>query len=262
MPLEPVVDDGSYKAPPLTPKQKKKLEEQEEFYRQKGITSPEEMAKLFRQRGSTMFDSAEDQEMIASMLGKTPLDLVVPPSSSKAEIMGPLLQQEEETDEDFDELISKLNKELEWKDELTPGNPFRDLPASPKPASLQKIQSPTMNDAMPTPEISSEEANRLKSLLDKMSDKDIEAAFKSLSQLAAVKFQEKMSEEMKDINIPVPADKLPKIKAKNEAVRNQYEEEFKIIEEELEKMAQNPLGVWKELMKDAEKYVDDVENNK
>lgn len=54
---------------------------------------------------------------------------------------------------------------------------------------------------------------------------------------------------------------MPKAPAMNEEVRKEYAKEFNQIENELEKLYNNPLNVWQEILKNPEKFLDDMNSD-
>ena len=53
---------------------------------------------------------------------------------------------------------------------------------------------------------------------------------------------------------------MPRAESVNPEVRKEYAKELAEIEDELAKLYENPLGVWKDIMKNPEKFLDDDED--
>ena len=55
---------------------------------------------------------------------------------------------------------------------------------------------------------------------------------------------------------------MPRAAPLDPSVRKKYGKELSAIEDELEKIYNNPLGVWQELMTDPDKYLSETDRKK
>ena len=93
-----------------------------------------------------------------------------------------------------------------------------------------------------------EEMADLEDRLDDMSDEEVMQAIGKMQKLLKSKLPS-----------VAPSKKMPKTPAIDPKIRAKYDRELTAIEGELEKIYNDPLGVWQELIANPEKFLDDDE---
>lgn len=219
-----------------------KLAKQQDRYKQSGILSPEEGVRLFSEVGETLFGSAEDLELLESITGKKSAKIPVapasspPPSTRKAGAAESTSLLDSSVEEDF--LRSMIGKtKPSGKSEI----------ATPLETASQRESGPDV--ATPKqPPLSMEEAAELQSRLDNMTDEQVEKVFEKLR----VSLGDKLKGELKASMQAKKAKGMPKAPAVNPSVRSEFAEELKQVEDELEKMYNDPVSVWQDMLRRAE----------
>lgn len=119
------------------------------------------------------------------------------------------------------------------------------------------------------PTLSKEEADDLQRRLDNLSDDQIEKVFAKMRGSLGAKMadeigdaiktnQNEMDDVIKKAKLEMQSKKEKKSLPRNEIdpeLRKKYGKELTAIEDELEKMYNDPLGVWQELLTDPDKYL-------
>merc|ERR1711968_186529 len=132
--------------------------------------------------------------------------------------------------------------------------------------SPTRYQVDETNDGVDDTEapLSKEDAEDLQRRLDNLSDDQVEKVFSKMRESLSSKIVDDLESAMKSskdeidetIQIAklakassnVTPRKLPKTEALDPEIRKKYDRELNAIEEELEKMYNDPLGVWQELI--------------
>ena len=166
-----------------------------------------------------------------------------------------------------EEMLSALQAQIG-----TTGNEeFADDMGSSPQSGLDSI------DSAKTP-LSKEDAEDLQRRLDNLSDEQIQKVFSKMRSSLNSKMADELGDAMKSSKDEMdeaikaaklaratsnaPARKLPKADALDPEIRKKYDRELNAIEEELEKIYNDPLGVWQELITDPDKYLSDEEIKK
>ena len=152
---------------------------------------------------------------------------------------------------------------------------FEDSEGSPAIYQVDKTNDGDVDTEAP---LSKEDAEDLQRRLDNLSDDQIEKVFSKMRGSLSSKMVDDLESNMKSgkdeieeaIQIAklakatsnAPPRKLPKTEALDPEIRKKYDRELNAIEEELEKMYNDPLGVWQELITDPDKYLSDEEIKK
>lgn len=109
------------------------------------------------------------------------------------------------------------------------------------------------------PALTQKEADELQARLDNMTDEQIEAVFTKLRSSIGVQLQNELSESLVEEGLtgsngpPKPKRDMPRVAPIDENVRRKYEGELAEVEQELEKMYNDPLGVWRDMLKKEKK---------
>merc|ERR1719378_1774571 len=122
------------------------------------------------------------------------------------------------------------------------------------------------------------DADDLQRRLDNMSDEQIEKVFSKMRASLGSKMVDnpdgamkgsvdEIDEAIKAAKLAkttsnVPSRRLPKTEALDPEIRKKYDRELNAIEEELEKIYNDPLSVWQDLITDPDKYLSDEEIKK
>eukprot|EP01039_Chlorochromonas_danica_P002672 gene2672-2917_t len=250
--IEPIVlsEDRPF-SPSVLPKQEGflgELVDRDDRYREKGIISPQDAEKRFRARGQGMFgESAEDRELMDSLLGQSG-DLVPPaatPSTGDKETRpvnsvfstrrNPLTSVDgvESKSEEDEELLDRLFQQLQ-----------RDI----------RETAPTGSDAKEgegSSVLSKEDVERLQNKFDQLSDEEVESVFRKLRK----NFGKQLLKDYQEFKKENPISSMPAVPPKNEVVRNKYQKEFHEVEKELEKLYQDPIAVWQDMLQSPEKWI-------
>ena len=134
----------------------------------------------------------------------------------------------------------------------------------------ESASSSSVSPDMKSPAMAAEEAEDLQRRLDNMSDEQVEQVFKKLRESVGEKMRElgldedvvsdnEIEKAKKQLEAQRVKKELPKTEPINKAVREQYENELGDIEKELEKMYNDPLGVWRDLLKKSDTGEDSEE---
>jgi hypothetical protein len=251
-----------------------KLKEREKVYKSlDGILSPQDAAKRFSELGSGMFGSDEDQELIDSLMGKQSASKPKSENSGKAdmdarrnELVDSFLGDKSQGilgPDDAVRMFGGDNGDLESSVRDQPGNQ-EGIPitsSASKPGSVVK-EGPTSQSLM-TPE----EAFSLQNRIDALSDDQLQKVFEKMRKSLSDKLANELGSALKEPStVPKPplSDQVEKkVMSRAEtidpSVRSKYKSELEAIEDELEKIYQNPLSVWQELMTDPDKYLSEDE---
>eukprot|EP01038_Epipyxis_sp_PR26KG_P013357 gene13357-17916_t len=120
------------------------------------------------------------------------------------------------------------------------------------------------NNQVNTPKtiLSKEEADSIQRRLDNLTDEQIEKVFAKLRVSINDKLQSEFKNKVDERKAALGKEELPKSRTVDPTVRTKYDEELKAIEAELEKLYNDPVNVWKDLMANSEKYKDDTPGTK
>eukprot|EP00596_Hydrurales_sp_CCMP1899_P010110 CAMPEP_0119044252 /NCGR_PEP_ID=MMETSP1177-20130426/29949_1 /TAXON_ID=2985 /ORGANISM="Ochromonas sp, Strain CCMP1899" /LENGTH=566 /DNA_ID=CAMNT_0007014065 /DNA_START=229 /DNA_END=1929 /DNA_ORIENTATION=+ len=121
-----------------------------------------------------------------------------------------------------------------------------------------------------TKALSQKESEQLLSSLDTMSDEEVAAVLGKLrtgvseriqDEVSDALFADALSKNKKEINENIQKElkKMPRAPSVDPEIRKKYGKELDAIEEELERIYSDPLGVWQELMKNPEKFLKENE---
>jgi len=105
--------------------------------------------------------------------------------------------------------------------------------------------------------ITPEEASKLQDKLDSLSDEQIEKVFAKMKTSLSEKMKENIEKKLEN---KTGNTSFPKSKVVDKSVREKYNKELTIVEDELEKMFSNPIDVWSALLENPEKYMGDDED--
>lgn len=234
-------------SPSVLPKQEGRflgeLVDKDERYKEKGIISPQDAEKRFRARGQGMFgESAEDRELMDSLLGQSG-DLS-PPAATPSKETKPVnsvfstrrnpttsLNGAESESEDDEVLLDRLFQQLQ-----------RDIRETAPSGSDSKEGSSIL---------SKEEVERLQNKFDQLSDEEVESVFRKLRK----NFGKQLLRDYQEFKKENPISSMPAVPPKNEVVRSKYQEEFHEVEKELEKLYQDPIAVWQDMLQSPEKWI-------
>jgi len=175
-----------------------------------------------------------------------------------------------ESDEDEDlmaSLMSQIGKNgkdnMQDIPDLTDALGFGS--ATKKSASTSSGSSSSSSSSSGTPEtrtlLSKEEAADLQKRIDDLSDEQLEAVFAKMRVALGEKAKQQLGSAIEEKKSTMGAKKMPRAEVADEAIRKKYNQELSAIEDELEKIYSDPLGVWQELMKNPDKYSNALENN-
>jgi hypothetical protein len=115
--------------------------------------------------------------------------------------------------------------------------------------------------------LTKEEAFSLQNRIDALSDEQLQKVFEKMRKSLGDKLAGELGSALKQSTsipkppVPAQADKrsMPRAETIDPSVRSRYKTELTAIEDELEKIYQNPLSVWQELMTDPDRYLSDEE---
>lgn len=236
----------------------------DDAYDSMGILQPSEGMKAFTKQGSNMFRSKEDQELVAAIEGN---------KNSNSDILGSRKGEEESNSKvgnNDDDLISDLRAQL-GKDakEITDDdkNLFDDFVGTkiPTASSTASPSSSSSSSTSPSPPpqpkmkkmLEDNEAEDLQRRIDAMTDEQLEKVFAKMRSTMGDKLEEELGKKLKEkMNESYTSRKLSESETANPELRKKYSEELELIEEELEKMANDPLSVWSALATDPTKYLE------
>mmetsp|Transcript_1796 Transcript_1796/g.2472 ORF Transcript_1796/g.2472 Transcript_1796/m.2472 type:complete len:525 (-) Transcript_1796:984-2558(-) len=268
MVLQPVTTDSTQHTPlydqdtsnpsGFLSKLTKQEQEKDKYSKDLGILSPEEGVKLFTEMGENMFGSAEDLELIESITGKKS-------SSSVASSMD-ALKKKKPTPPPAETTTSGLDSSEEAFLRSMMGSAFENDNRIPIPSAgsgiikeeKQQQEEDEVGNKLTRPAISPEEAEELQSRLDNLTDEQVEKVFAKLR----LSLGEKMRSEIRN---NMETKSMPRAPPLNPEVREKYNKELSEMEDELEKMYSNPIGVWQDLLKSQqqeEKQKDSTDGSK
>lgn len=232
-----------------------------------GILSPEEAAKSFNEYGAGMFKGAEDQDIIKSITGKKLVPLKAEPKDipSKGDLR---------SDDDFSEADVAAMQLGEEEILSESASLFGDLSVkkttkaskSGSPSPSDKILIKSADEGAPKPVakkkntvLSPEQAVEIQNKVDSMTDEQLRDLAGKLQITLDSAIMMNMKEKIKESKGFEPKKnlKLPKTPPRDETMRSKYNAELSALEGELEKMYQNPMAVWQELIENPEKYLDE-----
>ena len=269
----------------------RRLSQREEGFKKAGILTPEEGANIFSELGARGLGvNKEDLELMQSLSGKggkkgggkgsfggakSPevpkeqidrfdqgvMDSLLGGKGKFAKVMGGAGTATGAGDED-DELLDGLRSQMgEGRGEDSPDliesmeDMFGGVKGEPASSPNAKASEPQEDkEEAPSTMLSKDEAEDLQRRLDNMTDEQVEQVF--------AKLRTALSDKMKsDLEVAIEKNKadkglktMPRAAVNDPAVRSKYSSELNSIENELEKMYSDPLGVWSELMANPDKY--------
>ena len=109
------------------------------------------------------------------------------------------------------------------------------------------------------PALSIEEAEDLQRRLDRMTDEQVERVFEKMRASLASAASAEIEREIEEKKRRGERKPLPRATPTDPEMRSKYKRELTAIEEELEKIYDNPLKVWQDIMLSPEKYMTDEE---
>lgn len=214
--------------------------------------SPEDAAKLFAQIGTGIFTETEDAEIIEGLTGKRPVGKEKLVDSKNKKAGSPdssIFDSREEDDEEinpaiFDEdNISESAKIFGAVDEVTPST------SAAVQAIVQPLQSPPPRAS---PSLSVKEIEELQKSIDNLSDEQVERVFSKMRGSLGTKLYEAFNQSFRSKD--GKPKKSPPISS---FTSSSSDPDLRMIEAELKKAYEDPLSVWKELMANPDKYLDD-----
>lgn len=116
------------------------------------------------------------------------------------------------------------------------------------------VKSTGAPEEQPQPLLSREEADDLQRRLDNLTDEQIEQVFAKMRAALADKMKEDLSQAIEAKKAIAGKNSMPRAAVNDPSVRSKYASELNAIEDELEKIYSDPLGVWQELMANPDKY--------
>lgn len=210
-----------------------KQEAEKDKYRNTGIISPEEGSKLFTEVGANMFGNAEDLELIESLTGKKSSSRPIGQRAAST----PSAAVDDFGMNDADFLQSMLGKTSE------------DLKIPVDAGAIRPVVDVTAKKTV----LTVEEAAELQSRLDNLTDEQVERVFEKMRQSLGDKMRNELRTAIEtkraEGDTQGKGSSMPRTKPLDPAVRAKYDAEFSEVEEELERMYNDPLGVWQDLIK-------------
>lgn len=311
--IEPIVSstsDANSGTPALVTTARKdgflsQLAQNEAKYASSGILSPTDASKRFSAQGEAVFASAEDQELINSMCGKT--DTTGTTGYKKAKSTVPTVEDKKEFVGDMDDtfglaeqLASIVGKDGASDALLIETNSAFSPPARvPRPSVFEQRRASTterssaagaesnktsaLSSAMAAkgvnkdaaavarstpnqveggndvPPLSSEQAAALQRQLDSLTDEQVEQVFKRLRVSSMEKLVQQGLQQHKDrktlSTLPESAAPRP-VPPLDATVREKYNAELGQVEDVLQDLYKDPMSVWRELLKNPDKYTE------
>lgn len=281
MKITPIVGGNSDQDTTISDGFLSKLSKKDQYSESSGIISPEEGSKIFSEQGDTMFASDEDKELIDSMMGKNAKVPTVGRGTKKK--YSPSSRADSDLSSD-DELLKSLMLQIGREeeggeypdpDDIFGSNKGLKIPSGAPPASnaapvstgsavnTSSAVSGEGGSTEPTqvkkPVMSPAEAEDLQRRMDAMTDAQIEQLFKKMTDLTKAQLQDDLQKKLTDVDIlgsmakkkataPQVKRELPKAEPLDKEVRRKYEGELREVEEELEKMYNDPIGVWRDMI--------------
>ena len=271
-----------------------KLAKNEAKFKKAGIISPEEGAELFAELGTRgMVASTEDRDLIQSLSGKadravggavrrstasSPEEVAQFDKSLGKGMMDSLLGGSRSSgggNSDKD-LLEGLRRQMGAETDDVPdlmdtglfggatGNNAKEVAKQDDWISVTMpgafSSSANADDADPemkkAPLLSQEEAAELQGRLDNLSDEQIEEVFARLRSALGDKMKDDLGKAIQDSRSSGSKGikAMPRAQSVDPAMRTKYATELNAIEDELEKIYSDPLGVWQELMANPDKY--------
>lgn len=229
-----------------------------------GILNPKEAVNKFNELGVGMFTSDEDQDLIESIAGNSTAAKMFVKSRGVSEDME--AEKSAKLRNYFDDIDKVNRKETadvadDIEDKLSESAMlFGDLGVVPKRASQNndksKKETKEIQPKKSTP--SEEEIKSLWQRVDSMSDDELKGVIEKLQSLTSTltnKVDKSISEVKLFQNKTINENKArPALRYKESSTGN---EEVTQLEEELQKLFNNPSGVWEDLLKNPEKYLDE-----
>ena len=302
MTLRPIVDDAKDSAPTSRLETDTtnpsgfiaKLGKKEKAYDDSGIISPEEGAQLFGEFGVRgLTGNAEEREFMESMRkgGKGSEGMQTsgapptPPKNTVDEksIMDSLLggasirgvvdgveSGGKAQDGDTDELMADLMKQM-GSDNAENMDAIPDLTEATGGAATKVPVPPLSKSAdsgssnKPRTLLTEEETEDLQRRIDNMTDEQVEKVFAKMRGALGEAASEEMAdalEEARKLTTSKGKREMPRAKPVDDEVRKKYNRELDAIEDELEKIYNDPLGVWQELITNPESFNEDENPDK
>ena len=222
------------------------------YKQQKGILTPEDGAKLLTDRAhEVLFPSTaagaggvaggaisdEDQELAESLFGRSARAVLGDSTTAaKGDPSGGTLFGVQNRNE---------QKEQQWLQVLQNGS-LRDIDGDGSGSSV-----------LNTSTISEEEILEMQQGLDAMTDEELEALFRRVrTSLAQSGYRPDAKKKTSNIDLPATLPPTPPV---DPTVREDPEKnaQLEAFEEVLQSMYKDPLGVWRDLATNAEKYIED-----
>jgi len=242
-----------------------KLAKQDSLLKNAGILSPEEAAAKFAKLGSSMFTAGgEDQELIDSLLGKTPLSAVTDKIPEQEKTGSKLKERDDDAllmkglydqlgGSDVDKVSSSRLSSSDEKSEIDSFmSVFGKVPL-PESSSTKSISSSSSSDVQPN--ISEEEAEDLKRRIDNLSDEQMEKVFAKMRKSLSEKTAESMFNLQKAAASSSPStSKMPRSQPLDPKIRQKYNSELTAVENALEELYNDPLKVWQEMVTNPDKF--------
>lgn len=272
-----------------------KLGKSEKDFDDSGIISPEEGAQLFGEFGVRgLTGNAEEREFMESMRkggkgydGTQPPATPAPPRENTVDeksIMDSLLggasirgvvdgvesgggnSKDGETDELMADLMKQMGsdnaKNMDAIPDLTEATgSATKVPVPPSPKSGGGSSVPPA-DSKPKTLLTEAETEDLQRRIDNMTDEQVEKVFAKMRGALGEAASEEMAdalEEARKLTTSKGKREMPRAQPVDDEVRKKYNRELNAIEDELEKIYNDPLGVWQELITNPESF-DESEN--
>ena len=143
-----------------------------------------------------------------------------------------------------------------------PVPPNASAPAAPASKSKLGVDE---SGSKPTTLLTEEETEDLQRRIDNMTDEQVEKVFAKMRGALGEKASAEMAdslEEARKLTTSKGKREMPRAKPVDDEVRKKYDRELNAIEDELEKIYNDPLGVWQELITNPESFNEDEDPNK
>lgn len=193
--------------------------EKEARYRQRGILSPRDAEKMFKERGTGMFADPEDQELIDSLLGK-----------------------------DLSSKLAAESSDGNLRDQLVQDTPRSQPGKSKSIFDTREKSSPDSVSRDSTP------MSELEEKLESMTEEQLVKVAEKLKMSMNRKFLEEYRVGLQKRREMDGKPQLPKISPVDGTIREKYSTEFKEFESVLENMYSDPLATLQEMLQNPDVY--------
>jgi len=235
-------------------------------------------AGMFTDMGVNMFGSNEDRELLEAITGKSSSSSSGSDGASGKAKMVDFFSRGAEAD---DELLKSLKDQI-GKDELEEGvagaggkgasasSLFDALIGGPAKAPARSSAviptGPPAPAAPPAaaaggveyrPALTVEQAEELTRSLDDMTDAEVARVLQKLQKAVGDQLKQEMAGAIAGAGPSDGPKQMPRAPVLDPEIRKKYGSELNAIEDELEKIYSDPLGVWQELMANPEKFLDE-----